>query len=186
MKALSVLAISLLIVLSGSSLAGAQSYEGTSLEEGIYYVPADVGPGSVINFAAEGLVAESEVQIRLVDENGTELDGLTEVQGVVVVRTDSAGNLNSDVRLPDVDGGTYTILVEGTKADLTPFVSQLSLQIADEPASSAAAGSDTAPASLALTGSETQSRLFGGVVLVALGMGLVFVASRRREEVPVG
>ena len=186
MKATLALLLSLLVLLTGVSSAGAQSYEGTSLEEGIYYLPADPGPGSIIRFSASGLVPNSEVEIRLVDANRNELDGLTEVQGVVVVRADAAGNVNADLRLPaNMGAGTYILIVEGQRDDLTPFVSEQTVQVAAAAAQNSSSDPDTQPATLALTGSETQGRLFGGVLLVGLGLGLVVVASRRRGELPV-
>ena len=186
MKATLALLLSLLVLLTGVSSAGAQSYEGTSLEEGIYYLPADPGPGSIIRFAASGLVPNSEVRIRLVDVNRNELDGLTEVRGVVVVRADAAGNVNADLQLPaNIGAGTYILIVEGQRADLTAFVSEQTVQVAAAAAQNSSSDPDTQPATLALTGSETQGRLFGGVLLVGLGLGLVLVASRRRGELPV-
>lgn len=187
MKTTISLLLSLLIVITGATAAGAQSYEGTSLEEGIYYLPADPGPGSVIRFAAAGLVPNSEVEIRLVDANRNDVDGLTEVQGVVVVRADAAGNVSADLRMPSNTGsGTYILVVSGQKADLTPFLSEQTIQVAAAAAAqNSSTGGDTQPATLALTGSETQGRLFGGILLVGLGLGLVVVASRRRIELPV-
>lgn len=192
MKAITAVLLSLLVMFSGVSSVGAQSYEGTSLEEGIYYLPADPGPGSIIRFAASGLVPNSDVEIRLVDANRNELDGLTQVQGVVVVRADAAGNVNADLQLPaNLGSGTFILVVEGQRSDLTAFVSEQTVQVAAAAAQDTGDGSspgsigDAPPAALAFTGSETESRLFGGIVLVALGLGLVLVASRRRGEIAV-
>ena len=203
MKPVFAIIAALLVLFTGVGTVAAQSYEGTSLEEGIFFVPAEPGPGSIINFAVAGLAPNSELEIRFVDEDRNEVDGLTEVQGVVVVRADAAGNVNTDLRLPDnIDPGAFSIVASGESADGEPFFSELALQVSgtasdtSTPAtdnstattsqSQAAENSITAvnagtPETLALTGSESQGRAFGGFALVGLGLGLVFVATRRRQ-----
>ena len=79
MKPVFAIIAALLVLFTGVGTVAAQSYEGTSLEEGIFFVPAEPGPGSIINFAVAGLAPNSELEIRFVDEDRNEVDGLTEV-----------------------------------------------------------------------------------------------------------
>ena len=74
--------VTVLLVLGGTPAVGAQSYVGSNLETGIFYVPtSDPGPGTVIDFSASGLQPLSEVLINLFDLAGNEIDGLTVVLG---------------------------------------------------------------------------------------------------------
>lgn len=167
-------------LLSPAALA-AQTYEGTSLPDGIFYLPEDPGPGSVINFSISELLPDSEIRFILIDGNQNEIDGL-EVAGAVVLRTDAAGNFNGGLRLPsNLVAGTVILRVEATRADLSEYSSELAIVI-NGSAVSSPGGTDTQPESLAFTGTEPRTRVFGAVLLVGIGTALILVASKRRPK----
>lgn len=163
------------------STASAQTYEGTDLEDGIFYVPADPGPNSVINFAATGLMPNSDVSFILLDADQNEVDGLA-VAGAVVLRADAGGNFNGDLRLPsNVEAGTLTLRIEATRADDSPLVAELAVVITEDAVANPG-GTDVQPSDLAYTGSDSSTMIFGGFLLVVAGIALVVVATQRHTR----
>lgn len=171
--------LAVLLALIPSASAGAQTYEGTDLEDGIFFVPDAPAAGDDVNFAVTGLLPGSDLTFTLLDASSSEVDGL-EVAGAIVLPVGPSGSFNGDIALPAslIEGASYTLSVSGTRADLTPFETDWSFV-----ASAAASQSDSDSDSLAFTGNESSSRAFSGVLLVVLGLGLVAVsASRRRND----
>jgi|GEM_PF-867436 len=171
---------------------GAQSYEGTSIEEGIFFIPAGVGPGSDVDFSVAGLAPNSEISFTLTDAAGNGVgDFEVEVLGTVVVRADGQGNFNGDITLPPgLEAGIFNVAVAGTRADGSPFSSQVSFTVdaaaAAAPVQQAQNGADGSDGNaLAFTGVSSGRTALNGALIVGVGVALVFVASRRREEAPV-
>ena len=176
-------------VLLTTAPLGAQSYEGTSIDEGIFFIPAAVGGGSDIDFSVAGLEPGSEIGFKLFDSSGGDVDGLeVEVLGRIVVQADANGNFNGDIGLPpNLAPGIYTVEVDGTRAGGSDFATEVSFTVAG--AAAAQAGDDTTTAStgtgdgeLAFTGASSSRTALNGALIVGAGLLLVFVASRRREE----
>ena len=177
-----VLAVGLL-----ASPVAAQSYEGTSIEEGIFFVPADLEGGSPVDFSVNGLLPNSEITFTLLTTDGdvvADID-VVEVAGAFVLRTDAAGNFNGEVVLPDnIADGLYTLEVDGFSLDGSAFETSVVLSIgsvAATPAAGATTGAAAASNELALTGSSSLSAAMNGVIIVLLGVVLVFVATRLRS-----
>lgn len=177
-----VLAVGLL-----ASPVAAQSYEGTSIEEGIFFVPADLEGGSPVDFSVNGLLPNSEITFTLLTTDGdvvADID-VVEVAGAFVLRTDAAGNFNGEVVLPDnIADGLYTLEVDGFFLDGSAFETSVVLSIgsvAATPAAGATTGAAAASNELALTGSSSLSAAMNGVIIVLLGVVLVFVATRLRS-----
>jgi len=177
MKQLAVVLAGLALIVGMASPAVAQStYVGTDLAEGIFMLPEEIGPNSIVEFSANELRPNSEVQFEVVDENDGSVDGLAIVQGVVVAQANALGEVNVELRIPaGLDAGTFSIEVRGTRADGSPFLTSLPFQVAQSE-------SGEVVTALALTGSSSSSRALGGFLLVALGAGLVGVAAMRRGE----
>ncbi|NNE72643.1 MAG: hypothetical protein HKN26_03190 [Acidimicrobiales bacterium] len=102
----------------------------------------------------------------------------SEVQGAVANRL-AAGTVGADgtvdlvITLPDdLESGTYVIEVRSTKADGSPFVSRVSFN---------AGGTLSGPNALAFTGAETTNFVQIAALMILLGLGLTFVASRKRR-----
>lgn len=177
-----VLAVGLL-----ASPVAAQSYEGTSIEEGIFFVPADLEGGSPVDFSVNGLLPNSEITFTLLTTDGdvvADID-VVEVAGAFVLRTDAAGNFNGEVVLPDnIADGLYTLEVDGFNLDGSAFETSVVLSVgsvAATPAAGATTGAAAASNELALTGSSSLSAAMNGVIIVLLGVVLVFVATRLRS-----
>ena len=177
-----VLAVGLL-----ASPVAAQSYEGTSIEEGIFFVPADLEGGSPVDFSVNGLLPNSEITFTLLTTDGdvvADID-VVEVAGAFVLRTDAAGNFNGEVVLPDnIADGLYTLEVDGFSLDGSAFETSVVLSVgsvAATPAAGATTGAAAASNELALTGSSSLSAAMNGVIIVLLGVVLVFVATRLRS-----
>ena len=177
-----VLAVGLL-----ASPVAAQSYEGTSIEEGIFFVPADLEGGSPVDFSVNGLLPNSEITFTLLTTDGdvvADID-VVEVAGAFVLRTDAAGNFNGEVVLPDnIADGLYTLEVDGFFLDGSAFETSVVLSVgsvAATPAAGATTGAAAASNELALTGSSSLSAAMNGVIIVLLGVVLVFVATRLRS-----
>ncbi len=173
--------VGLVVMLLGST-AGAQTYEGTDLESGIFFVPDIPQAGDVVNFAVTGLQPGSDLTFTLVDSNSVEVDGL-EVAGAVVLPVSGTGSFNDDIALPDnLPNGTYVLQVTGTNADTSDFYTEWSFVINAALAQDNSDTGDTQPASLALTGNDSGSLAFSGLLLVVLGVGIVTVAAVRRRS----
>lgn len=177
-----VLAVGLL-----ASPVAAQSYEGTSIEEGIFFIPADLDGGSPVDFSVNGLLPNSEITFTLLTTDGdvvADID-VVEVAGAFVLRTDAAGNFNGEVVLPDnIADGLYTLEVDGFNLDGSAFETSVVLSVgsvAATPAAGATTGAAAASNELALTGSSSLSAAMNGVIIVLLGVVLVFVATRLRS-----
>ena len=177
-----VLAVGLL-----ASPVAAQSYEGTSIEEGIFFIPADLDGGSPVDFSVNGLLPNSEITFTLLTTDGdvvADID-VVEVAGAFVLRTDAAGNFNGEVVLPDnIADGLYTLEVDGFSLDGSAFETSVVLSVgsvAATPAAGATTGAAAASNELALTGSSSLSAAMNGVIIVLLGVVLVFVATRLRS-----
>ena len=177
-----VLAVGLL-----ASPVAAQSYEGTSIEEGIFFVPADLEGGSPVDFSVNGLLPNSEITFTLLTTDGDVVADINvvEVAGAFVLRTDAAGNFNGEVVLPDnIADGLYTLEVDGFSLDGSAFETSVVLSVgsvAATPAAGATTGAAAASNELALTGSSSLSAAMNGVIIVLLGVVLVFVATRLRS-----
>ena len=173
--------------------AGAQTYAGDTLEEGILFIPADVSAGSSLNFAVAALEPNSELTFVLTASDGEVVDGL-EVQGAVVVRTDAQGNFDGDIDLPGgLPDGVYTLTAEGTRANGSTYERVISFNIGSLNAVNPGASGDSAvtadsnaataesPNELALTGSSSRSRIVNGLLFVGVGVALVAFAATRRS-----
>ena len=177
-----VLAVGLL-----ASPVAAQSYEGTSIEEGIFFIPADLDGGSPVDFSVNGLLPNSEITFTLLTTDGDVVADINvvEVAGAFVLRTDAAGNFNGEVVLPDnIADGLYTLEVDGFNLDGSAFETSVVLSVgsvAATPAAGATTGAAAASNELALTGSSSLSAAMTGVIIVLLGVVLVFVATRLRS-----
>ncbi len=177
MKKTMVTLLTVLAVLLPGGAAGAQTYEGTDLEDGIFFVPDNPSAGDEVNFAATGLLPNSELTITLLDSNSDAVAGIS-VAGAIVVPVGPSGAFNDDIRLPpSLPAGAYTIEITGTRADLSPFETQWSFVVNESSTASAPADGQ-----LAFTGNESSSRAYSGVLLVVLGLGLVAVSTSRRRN----
>lgn len=164
------------------SPAGAQSYAGTNIEDGIFDAPSVIVGGSEIEFSVEGLAADSELTFTLTNLDSTQDPGNVSIAvlGAVAERVDSSGSFNGEIALPsNLAVGRYQLLVEGLRADGTVFTTELPFEITAATATQATADGDDA---LALTGSSTRNSLLGGLVLVGFGIGLVLFATRSQRE----
>lgn len=199
-----------LLVLAGLlfvavSPAGAQGYEGTSLEEGIFFVPAEVAAGSAIDFSVTGLVPNSDVIFTLTDQSGADAGDVeveVQVQGAVVLRADAQGNFNGAITLPPgIEPGSLILAVEGTKVDGSVFSTSLAVAVGDgseTPDASAGNGATTTTGSggvaattgsstenvgeLALTGSSSSTSFMSGLLLIGAGAGLVLFAAQAQRS----
>ena len=145
-------------------------------------------PGSTIRIVQTGFDPDTEVLIRIVDNNGNVIDGV-EVLGAIAVRADAQGTVDVELRLPEgTAAGVYDILLSGTVGgEAVESIGQIQVLAAANTTVTPDAGTTAnttsqADAALALTGSESRIRAIGGVLLVALGLGLVVVAAGRRSE----
>lgn len=145
-------------------------------------------PGSTIRIVQTGFDPDTEVLIRIVDNNGNVIDGV-EVLGAIAVRADAQGTVDVELRLPEgTAAGVYDILLSGTVGgEAAESIGQIQVLAAANTTVTPDAGTTAnttsqADAALALTGSESRIRAIGGVLLVALGLGLVVVAAGRRSE----
>ncbi len=197
-KAALISCVLLTTVLSG--VAGAQSsYEGTTLEDGIFFVPDNPTGGENVNLAVAGLEPNATVTVILVDPNNSAVDGLdAEVASAIGLQADATGAININFTLPEnLAPGTYSLVANSTRADGSPFQATWDFIIVAQAAAGGspdAAGATAAPAAtttdqaagnLALTGASSRVTAVGGGILVVLGLGLVVVAatSRRRDAV---
>lgn len=171
--------------------AGAQSYEGTSIEDGIFFVPADLEEGSEIEFSISGLEPNSEILFTLTGPDGADVDGLgVEVLGSVAVRAGVNGNFNGEVTLPPLTAeGVYTLAVQATRANGDPLSTSTSFFIGEDSVTETNDGATTGNISasndgtgaLALTGQSSSRTALSGILIAGTGLVLVFAASRRRE-----
>ena len=148
-------------------------------------------PGSTIRIVQTGFDPDTEVLIRIVDNNGNVINGV-EVLGAIAVRADAQGTVDVELRLPEgTAAGVYDILLSGTVGgEAAESIGQIQVLAAANTTVTPDAGTTAnttnttgqADAALAFTGSESRIRAIGGVLLVALGLGLVVVAAGRRSE----
>ena len=119
------------------------------------------------------------------------------VAGQVQVRADGSGAFSGETTLPGTEPGNYELRISGTLADGTPFLEVIPYVISANGSASApvaqtdttttttipaTAAATTAPAELALTGSSSLLRALNGALIVAVGLALIFVGARRRDE----
>lgn len=181
-----------------SGVAGAQSYEGATLEDGIFFVPDNPTGGEEVNLAIAGLEPLVEVRVTLFDENNDEVDGLIAVAGTIAFRADANGEINVNFRLPeDLPDRAYTVLATSIRADGSTFETSWSFIIGPDANAGSQVTTDTGSSTtsgaadssnggaLALTGASSRMTAVGGGILVLLGLGLVAtaVASRRSDGV---
>ncbi len=197
---LAVLAGPILIISLLTGVAGAQSYEGTTAEDGIFFVPDTPTGGENVNLQIAGLAPNAEVIVVLNDSNNDAVDGLTaEVASAIALRADANGDININFALPsDLAPGAYALTSTSTRADGSPFEATWDFVVATASAGDTTGATDGSTAAatgnsssqtgdaLALTGASSRATAFGGGVLVMLGLGLVVIAatSRRRDSVP--
>ncbi len=172
-----IVAIGMLLI---AAPAGAQSYEGDSLEEGILYIPDDLEPGSAMNFAISGMEPLSDLTFVLRDDQGNALEGIeVRVQGAVVVKVDSQGNFNGDISIPSsADDAVYSLLVTGTRGDGSAYSREISVGVGSESTINAQTSDDT-PEALALTGVSSRTTALNGLLIVGVGVAIVAFAARR-------
>lgn len=169
-----------------SGVAGAQSYEGATLEDGIFFVPDNPTGGEEVNVAIAGLAPNAEVIVELQDSNNQGVDGLVAVQSAIAFRADINGNVNVDFMLPEnLPVGAYTVLVRSTRLDGSPFETTWDFIVGSQ-SGSTATGNTASPnqqtGGLALTGASSRVTAVGGGILVLLGLGLVVVATTSRRQ----
>jgi hypothetical protein len=170
----------LLLALPGT--AAAQTYEGTDLDDGIFYVPATPSDGENVNFSVSGLKPNSDLTVNLVDANGNDVDSL-QVAGATAFRVGSSGSANINVTLPSgLGNATYSLEVEGVRADDSRFSTSWSFVAGVGTIGPDGAVNDPGANALAFTGSSSGSRILSGVLLVVVGLGLVAIATTRRRE----
>ena len=167
-----------------SGVAGAQSYEGATLEDGIFFVPDNPTGGEEVNVAIAGLAPNAEVIVELQDSNNQGVDGLVAVQSAIAFRADINGNVNVDFMLPEnLPVGAYTVLVRSTRLDGSPFETNWDFIVGSQ-SDSTATGNTASPnqqtGDLAFTGTSSRVTAVGGGILVLLGLGLVVVATTSR------
>ena len=169
-----------------SGVAGAQSYEGATLEDGIFFVPDNPTGGEEVNVAIAGLAPNAEVIVELQDSNNQGVDGLVAVQSAIAFRADINGNVNLDFMLPEnLPVGAYTVLVRSTRLDGSPFETNWDFIVGSQ-SDSTATGNTASPnqqtGDLAFTGTSSRVTAVGGGILVLLGLGLVVVATTSRRQ----
>lgn len=169
-----------------SGVAGAQSYEGATLEDGIFFVPDNPTGGEEVNVAIAGLAPNAEVIVELQDSNNQGVDGLVAVQSAIAFRADINGNVNVDFMLPEnLPVGAYTVLVRSTRLDGSPFETNWDFIVGSQ-SDSTATGNTASPnqqtGDLAFTGTSSRVTAVGGGILVLLGLGLVVVATTSRRQ----
>ena len=80
-------------------------------------------PGSTVRIVQTGFDPDTEVLIRIVDNNGNVINGV-EVLGAIAVRADAQGTVDVELRLPEgTAAGVYDILLSGTAAGKPPRAS---------------------------------------------------------------
>lgn len=112
------------------------------------------------------------------------------------MRADALGNFNGAITLPsDLAPGSYTLNVDGTKADGTPFFTSLALAAGEStgagatPTTGSSDGTVTAASGstngtvgeLAITGVSSTTSFMSGLLLVGFGAGLVLFATQAQR-----
>lgn len=172
------------VLLLSIPVLGAQtSYEGPSTQEGIFEVPSDIADGGSFEFTVEDLEPFSEITIVIEGPSGP-VDGLVQVGGAVVVQADANGDFTGEFAIPgDVADGLYTITATGTSADGSAFVSTVSFTTTSN-GGVVQENNASQAGTLAFTGSSSRTAALNGVLIVAVGLALVFIAARMRDRAP--